>query len=55
MRNRYSEAVEILYRSNTFDFESLSDVLRLSLVLLPERMQLITDVRWRYDSLPWNI
>ena len=44
---RYSEAIEILYKENTFDFDSLDDVLKLSLTLLPERMQLIKSVQWK--------
>ena len=44
---RYSEAIEILYKENTFDFDSLNDVLKLSLTLLPERMRLIKSVQWK--------
>lgn len=51
MKSRYSEAVEILYKDNTFDFDYLADVMRLSLVVLPERMRLISDVTWRYGHL----
>lgn len=46
-RRIYSEAIPILYTLNTFDFESLSDVLKLSLTVLPERMRLIKDVQWK--------
>jgi hypothetical protein len=47
-KNRYSEGIEMLYRRNTFDFESLAAVLKLSLTILPERMQMIKLVQWRY-------
>lgn len=48
--------MEILYKENTFDFDYLADVMRLSLVVLPERMRLITDVTWRcvYPDHPLN-
>jgi len=46
-RRIYSEAIEILYKNNTFDFDSLDDVLKLSLTLLPERMCLIKTVQWK--------
>ena len=45
--HRYSEAIEMLYTENTFNFESLNDVLKLSLTLVPERMALIQSVRWK--------
>lgn len=50
MRNRYSEAVYILYQNNTFDFESLNDVMRLSLTIPTEHMRLIKDVQWKRVS-----
>jgi hypothetical protein len=37
----------VLYTANTFDFESLSQVLRFSITVLPERMKLIRDVQWK--------
>jgi hypothetical protein len=43
----YSESIPMLYTKNTFDFESLSDVLKLSQTILPERMRLIKDVQWK--------
>ena len=45
--DRYSEAIEILYKENTFDFDSLNDVLKLSTTLIPERMHLIKQVQWK--------
>jgi hypothetical protein len=58
---RYSEAIEILYTANSFDFDSLNDVLKLSLTLLPERMNLMKTVQWKptvasvnyLNSTPW--
>jgi hypothetical protein len=58
---RYSEAIEILYKENFFDFDSLADVLKLSLTLLPERMSLIKSVQWKptafaphyLNNTPW--
>jgi hypothetical protein len=38
----------MLYRNNSFDFESLATVFKLSLTILPERMQMIKLVQWRY-------
>jgi hypothetical protein len=46
--NRYSEAIEILYKENIFEFDSLNDVLKLSLTLIPERMHLIKKVQWKW-------
>lgn len=42
--NSYSETIDTLYKSNSFYFSSMTDVLRLALTILPERMLLITDV-----------
>ena len=44
--NRYSEAIDILYMRNTFDFHNLDEVLRFSLTVLPERFQSIRSVEW---------
>jgi len=62
-RQIYSEAIPFLYERNTFRFESLLDVMRFSQTVLPERMRLIKDIRWKlskshgvnYDSefMPW--
>ncbi|KAF4630280.1 hypothetical protein G7Y89_g7855 [Cudoniella acicularis] len=59
----YSEAIEILYKSNVFEFNNIEDVLRLSMTILPERMKLITanNVLWKIhnfhltyqSSTPW--
>lgn len=47
-RRIYSEAIEILYATNTFDFDSLNGVLQLSRTILPNRMKLVKSVQWRY-------
>ncbi|RFU34861.1 hypothetical protein B7463_g1482, partial [Scytalidium lignicola] len=47
-RRVYSEAIEMLYKENTFDFDSLNGVLQLSRTILPNRMKLVTSVQWRY-------
>ncbi|KUJ14462.1 uncharacterized protein LY89DRAFT_686934 [Mollisia scopiformis] len=50
-RRIYSETIEILYGCNTFDFNSIIEVFRFSLTVLPERMQLMKDVRWKYIGI----
>jgi hypothetical protein len=46
----YSEAIDILYADNTFDFSELMgglhDVLKFALLIPTERMQLIKSVKW---------
>ncbi|KAH9214221.1 hypothetical protein DL95DRAFT_446571 [Leptodontidium sp. 2 PMI_412] len=51
-RRIYSETINILYKSNSFHFDSLSDVLRLSLTVLPERILLMKDVSISLNLLP---
>ncbi|KAH8802719.1 hypothetical protein F5884DRAFT_480252 [Xylogone sp. PMI_703] len=46
-RKIYSEAIEILYKQNTFDFDSLNGVLQLSRTILPSRMKMVKSVQWR--------
>jgi hypothetical protein len=45
--NSYGEAVDVLYRENTFTFPKLGEVLKLSMTVLPERMALIKSVQWK--------
>ena len=44
---RYTESIEILYKKNRFNFDRFEDVLKLSLTLVPERMQWMRDIQWR--------
>ncbi|KAH8667485.1 hypothetical protein BGZ60DRAFT_431719 [Tricladium varicosporioides] len=47
----YSEAIDLLYKCNTFEFMDIENVLRLSMTILPERMKLITNIRWKYGLI----
>ncbi|KAF2165408.1 hypothetical protein M409DRAFT_55808 [Zasmidium cellare ATCC 36951] len=40
----YTEAIDVLYQTNTFDFNRLEGIMRLPQVLLPDRLQRIRSV-----------
>ncbi|KAE8444839.1 hypothetical protein EG329_014194 [Mollisiaceae sp. DMI_Dod_QoI] len=50
-RRIYSETIELLYSSNTFDFNSIIEVFRFSLTILPDRMRVMKNVRWKYGNV----
>ncbi|CZR63881.1 uncharacterized protein PAC_13778 [Phialocephala subalpina] len=50
-RRIYSETIELLYHSNTFDFNSIVEVFRFSLTVLPDRIQVMKNVRWKYAGI----
>lgn len=50
-RNRYSETINLLYRCNTFDFNSIIEIFRFSLTVLPDRTQVMRKVRWKYAGI----
>jgi hypothetical protein len=49
--NSYSEAVEVLYGKNTFTFASTTPVISHLLNIPTHRIEVMKDVKWRYDPL----
>lgn len=53
--NRYSEAIDILYSQNTFDFNHIDTILSLSTTILPRRLHSIhhLHLQWTVRALTW--
>jgi hypothetical protein len=51
-KSRYSEALPILYASNTFDFRSLDTLWQFPTTILPQRLDMIRSINVRFSFRP---